>query len=331
MKKNSMIDVLIVMFCCYFKPSIYAQSSQTPEQILEQTSSNYVQFTTYQDQGWAEKVIKGNNGDSYVSTTTFSTFIKRPDKLRREWRDSRFTEQGRSVMTSSLQRIDIFLAWTNHYARMDNSAGSWGTVFGVSGDQTYTVPSIMEIGHYAQAAPRSGFLSHLRELRLLESQEFEGVLCYVIAGKLHDYDHRVWIGANDHLIRQIEEHVQSLNKIRDRINKEMGAEQKQDKDWFSKLFPSDSTDRSLTRREIYREIKINQQINDEVFQFTPPPGAKFVEEDNLIDRKDSFRAAIPDRIKKWLWIPLMFLILSFGVVCLVIWAILRKNVAKPKN
>jgi hypothetical protein len=91
------------------------------------------------------------------------------------------------------------------------------------------------------------------------------------------------------------------------------------------------SDRSLTHREIYREIKINQQINDEVFQFTPPPGAKFVEEDNLIDRKDSFRAAIPDRIKRWLWILLLFLILSFGVVCLVIWAILRKNVAKPKN
>jgi len=331
-KKNSTIGLLFVMFCCYGPLSIYAQSSQTPEQILEQTFSDYAKFTTYQDQGWAEKVSKGNNGDSHVSTTTFSTFIKRLDKLRREWRESSFTEQGSSVMTSSLQGIDIFLAWTNHYTRMDNSAGSWGRVFGVSGDMTYTIPSIMEIGYYAQVAPRSSFLAHLRELRPLELQEFEGVLCYVIAGKLlADYDYRVWIGANDHLIRQIERHVQSLNKTIDRINEEMGAEQKQDKDWFSKLFPSDLSYRSLTRREIYREIKINQQINDEVFQFTPPPGAKFVEEDNLSGGKDGFWAAIPDRIKRRLWIPLLFLILSFGAVCLVIWAILRKNVAKPKN
>ena len=319
------------MFCCHGQLSIFAQSLQTPEQILEQTSSNYAQFTTYQDQGRAETVVKENNGGSYVSTTTFSTFVKKPDKLRIEWRDSRFTEQGRSVMTSSLQGIDIFLAWTNHYTRMDNSAGSWGTVYGVSGGQTYTVPTIMEIGHYAQAAPRSGFLAHLRELRPLESQEFEGVLCYVITGKLYGYDYRVWIGANDHLIRQIERRVQSLNKTINRINKEIGAEQKQDKDWFSKLFPSDSTDRSLSFREIYREIKINQQINDEVFQFTPPPGATFVEQDNLVGQKDSFRAAIPDRIKRWLWVPFLFLILSFGAACLVIWAILRKKVAKPQT
>jgi hypothetical protein len=68
--------------------------------------------------------------------------------------------------------------------------------------------------------------------------------------------------------------------------------------WFemAHVVKKNSTDHSLTRREIYREIKINRQINDEVFQFTPPPGAKFVEREDLI----SFRAVISDRIKRWL-------------------------------
>jgi hypothetical protein len=324
MKKYSIISSLFALCCCYGPLSIYAQSSQTPEQILEQTFSAYAQFTAYQDQGSVEKVVKGNKGDSHISTTTFSTFIKRPDKLRREWRDSGFAEQRLSVMTSSLQGIDLFLAWRNRYTRMDNSAGSWGTVFGVWGNQTYTVPSLMKIGYAEGDDPGSPILSSLRELRLLESQEIEGALCHVIAGKwFYDTDYRFWIGVNDHLLRQIERHVQSLNKV----NERMAPEQKQDKGWLSKLFPPESTDYSLSYREIYREIKINQQINDEVFQFTPPPGAVFVQEDNLVG---GFWAAIPDRIKRWLWIPLGFLILSFGVVCWVIWAIRRKKVAGPK-
>jgi len=320
MKNNSIIGVLIVMFCCCVKPSICAQSLLTPEQILERTFSNYAQLVTYQDQGWAEKVVKGNNGGSYISTTTSSTIIKRPDNLTIEWHDSSFAEQGRSVLTSNLQGINLFLAWTNRYTRMDSSAGSWGTVFGVSGDQTYIVPSLMEIG-YARINPGPEMLASLRELRLLESQEVEGELCYVIAGKLHTYvDYRLWISVNDHLIRKIEEHVQSLNKI----NKKIAPEQKRDKDWLSRLFPPDSTDYSLSSRKVFREIKINQQINDEVFQFTPPPGAKFVEREDLIGGQDGFRAAIPDRIKRWLWIPLVFLILSFAAVCWVIGAVLRK-------
>jgi hypothetical protein len=330
MKKNSIISSLFALCCCYGPPSIYAQSSQTPEQILEQTFRSYAQLTTYQDQGSAETVVKRNNRNSRISTTTFSTFIRRPDKLRREWRDSSFAEQRRSVMTSSLQGIDIFLAWRNRYTRMDNSPGSWGRVFGVWGNQTITVPSIMRIGHAETNDPGSTFLSSLRELRLLESQEFEGELCYVIAGKLIDADYRIWIGMNDHLIRQIEEHIQSLNKVIERIERET-PEQKQDEDWLSKLFPPDSTDRSLSHREIYREIKINQQINDEVFQFTPPPGAKFVEEGNLSGGRDSFWAAIPNSIKRELRISLVFLILSFVAVSLVIWAILKKKVAGPKN
>jgi hypothetical protein len=331
MKKNSKIILLFVMFCLYLPPSVHAQSLQTPEQIIEQTVSAYTQLVTYQDQGWAERVVKRYNRNSRISTTTFSTFIRRPDKLRREWRDSSFAEQRRSVMTSSLQGIDIFLAWRNRYTRMDNSPGSWGRVFGVWGDQTITVPSIMRIGHAETNDPGSTLLSSLRELRLLESQEFEGELCYVIAGKLiTDADYRIWIGMNDHLIRQIEEHIQSLNKVIERIER-IAPEQKQDEDWLSKLFPPDSTDRSLSSREIYREIKINQQINDEVFQFTPPPGAKFVEEDNLSGGRDSFWAAIPNSIKRELRISLVFLILSFVVVSLVIWAILKKRVAGPKN
>ena len=102
-KKNSTIGLLFAMFCCYGPLSIYAQSSQTPERILERTFSNYAQLVTYQDQGWAEKVVKGNNGGSYISTTTSSTIIKRPDNLRVEWHDSSFAEQRRSVLLSNLQ------------------------------------------------------------------------------------------------------------------------------------------------------------------------------------------------------------------------------------
>jgi outer membrane lipoprotein-sorting protein len=327
MKKISIVSLLFVMLYLYASLSTYAQSLRTPEQILEQTSSSYRQLFTYQDEGWAEKVVKGSDGSSHISTTTFSTFIQRPDKLRRDWHDSSFAEQGRSALTSNRQGINLFLAWKNRYTEMDSSAGSWGKVFGVSGDQTYIVPSIMEFG-YAQTTPGPNILASLRELRLLASQEFEGALCYVIAGKLYtDVNYRLWIGVNDHLLRQIEQHVQSLNKV----NEKMAAGQKQDKGWFSRLPLSDSTDHSISFREIYREIKINQQINEEVFQLRPPPGAKFVEQDSLFGEKDSFRAVIPDGIKRWLWIPLVLLILSFGAMCRVIWVIRRKKVADLKN
>lgn len=326
MKKHPIISLLFVMFCCHVPLSTYAQSLQTPEQIFEQTFSSYAQLMTYQDRGWAEEVFKRSDSSLNISTTTFSTFIKRPDKLRMEWHDSRFAEQRRSVLTSDLQGINLFLAWRNRYTWMDSSGGNWGTAFGVSGKQTYTVPAIMEVG-YTQNLPGTNNLASLRELRLLESQEFEGELCYVIAGKWHaDIDYRIWIGVNDHLIRQIEKHIQSFNKL----NKEFGGEQKQDGDRPSKLFPTDSTDSSLSFREIYREIKINQPINDEVFQFSPPPGAKFVEPDNLSGSKDSFWNAYSDKPKRWFWVPLIFLILFFGVVGWIIRGALRKKIADPK-
>lgn len=311
--------VRFLLFNLFFVNSpVNAQDLPAPEIILGQVLNTYAKFTTYQDRSWAEKAVS-STGYLQVSSTRYSTFIRKPDNLRIEWRESKlYGPNDYSFLTRDQQRINVFLAWCNRYVKMDDSAGSWGTVFGNTGEVSFIVPSMMKIG-LASNTPEQ-----LQNLRLLPSQELEGVVCYILTGKDTDMlaYYRLWIGVNDYLLRQVEYQIKSLNKA----NQQIGAEQKRERSWLSTLFGSNATDYSLSFREIYRDIRVNQPIADQIFRFIPPPDAKLVRPDNFFDEKDIIWASIPDSIKKKLWIPVTLLLLSFGVLVWVVLATWKKRV-----
>lgn len=306
---NSKSGVFSGLLLCVFlllTKSITAQLPTSNQQILKQTINIYTSLSTYQDHGLAEKAVKDHTGASYISTTNFSTFISRPRKLRLEWTDSRFPTYGQSFLTYNQQQIGLFLAWRNQHVLMDDSDRNWGIIFGISGEQSYAIPSLMSIG-YASSA-----LERLQNLQLISIQDFEGTLCYVLTGQdvSINADYELWIGRNDYLLRRVEYKIKSVNNT-----------QQQQK---AKTTPDNY---SISFKEIFRDIKINQPIAEEAFQFQPPKQSLFVRPDDLISQNNSNWVEIYKRIKNLGILKLAIIVLFLSTIYWIIFAIRRNRLS----
>jgi outer membrane lipoprotein-sorting protein len=266
--KNFKFELFILMLLCSLAASPErpgsAQETSKAEALVKKTINAYRELTSYQDTGTLE--VTTNLGATQRTTAKPISFsFKRPDFLRFEWMESTLSEaQGSGVLTTGKKKTSFYLGILNQYTNsLDLSAGL-GAATGASSGLVFTLPSLLLKD--IPVAP----IEQLTNLRLLQSEVVADTQCYVITGELRTgVGYKLWVGYNDFLIRQIEQVIQpDLEAIKELelASKEAGV----------KLAPetlASLQNGTFITRETHREIKINHQIADAVFQFTPPRGA----------------------------------------------------------
>lgn len=205
----------------------------TPEAILKRMARAYAQCTSYQDTGVVETTYHEATSGR-IEKMPFKTYFKRPNLLRFEWTDYNPWKEGRTSVVWSNGK-EVFIYWEpDRYEREETLGGGIAGATGVSGGAAHTVPRMLleEI---------SGFtLTELTNLSLAPDEEFEGESCYHIKGKHPLGDpYEVWIGKRDFLLRK----VRSQSK-------------------YDNYY--------TVQEEIHRNIRINQSVASEVFNFKPP-------------------------------------------------------------
>jgi hypothetical protein len=163
----------------------------------------------------------------------------------------------------------------------------------------------------------------------LPLNNFKDQLRSTVTGKSGETSirYKLWIGMQDYLLRQLEYHIPSLNEVNRRI-KEL---HKQSGGTFPELPDFDSEDQSVFFQEVHQNIRINLPLTDEVFKFTPPPGAKFVDQGSLLDLRSDFWETIKNVGAKWFWLFLMILILFLSIVCWAVFSVRRVGLSTSRK
>jgi len=163
-----------------------------------------------------------------------------------------------------------YLRSVNQYKKDVNLNMGIVAATGISGGASYTIPSLM-----LENSPGS-VIAALSNLALLPQEDFEGTQCYVITGKNPmGLDYKLWIGVNDYLFRKCEWTVKSYQEARKQFESTLKTKTIEDRAKLPDL--SAMPDHSSVTQEIHRSIKVNETISDSTFKFTPPGGARLVE------------------------------------------------------
>ncbi|HTS18760.1 MAG TPA: hypothetical protein VMP11_14395 [Verrucomicrobiae bacterium] len=235
-----------LILCAFGTTAALADNpAPTAQQVLSQMGMTYRNCSCYEDSGVVETVFTSSSR-VWTNTKPFEIHFRRPALFRFEFTSQHFPNSptNRYVLWSDGTQTHAYWQSANSYwAEASLSKGLAGAT-GVSGGSARTIPSLLS------DALGGIKLTDLENLALRPEEALEGVDCYVVTG---DYPPPVasrscalWIGKKDFLLRQKKEQLQ---------------------------LPDGTVTAS---EEIHRLIKMNRDIPDAAFSFTPPAEAKSV-------------------------------------------------------
>jgi outer membrane lipoprotein-sorting protein len=243
----------------------FGQSGLSPESILQKMDKAYSELTSYQDTGVITNAMD-RPGSRMTMNKDFAIWFRRPELLRVDWTSAMFAgTEVRHVLWNNGKDTYVYSDGRNQYKRISSLGRGISSQAGVSGLATVTVPSRL-IGDRHK--------KQFTDTKLLGDEEFEGTRCFVISCKNQaGYDCKLWIGENDFLLRKFEYEIKSIKKVL----KDIQDLRKEGKTKSSMPDPAKMPDYSSVSTEIHRNIKINEQIADSIFNFSPPEDARLVE------------------------------------------------------
>lgn len=225
-----------------------------PKAIIARMAQKYGTLSSYEDIGLVVNTTDRDTGGS-IEKKPFKIFFTRPNLFRFEWIDYFPWKEGRLYMIWSNGKGAFSYSQPDDYEQEESLEMAIAGATGISRGAAYTIPTML-------TNQTSGFtFSDLDKLTLVNEEIFEGELCYHLQGfnrskELHD----LWIGKKDYLLR----------KSRDESKHEAET-------WISE--------------EIHRNIKVNQPISGNVFDYKPPIALSSPEEQQR--RDNSLSSAEP--------------------------------------
>jgi RNA polymerase sigma factor (sigma-70 family) len=176
-------------------------TAKNAEQILQKMAAAYAALYSYQDSG--EVSEKNTDGKSHQKVT-FRTFFRRSDQFRFDWihtRSSFIVTQWTARIWTEGKRA--FFSWSlePNSVRQFNLDSAILVHTGVSLGSSVHVPCFfLDDKDRARIFSLAGLQAPL----LVEEEEVEGTLCYVIKGQHpNSSPYELWIGENDFLLRKI--------------------------------------------------------------------------------------------------------------------------------
>jgi len=201
-----------------------------PETILKQAAARYTKYSSYQDVG---VVITSRSKDRGIEEKPFKLYFSRPNRFRFEWLDYYLPNERTNVVWCDGQNTYTYFGPDRFEKKASIELGV-AAATGISSGAAATIPTLLmpEIA--------DSLLHDLTNLELLGVETFEGELCYRIKGAYSDGDtSEVWISQRDFLVRKL-------------------------------ITYTSFDDYSTVEEEIHRDIKINQPIAKDMFDFKPP-------------------------------------------------------------
>jgi outer membrane lipoprotein-sorting protein len=225
-----------------------------PKAIIARMTQRYGTVSSYEDIGVVVNTTERDSGGS-IEKKPFKIFFTRPNLFRFEWIDYFPWKEGRLYMIWSNGKGAFSYSQPDEYEQEESLEMAIAGATGISSGAAYTIPTML-------TDDASGFtFSDLEKLTLVNEEIFEGELCYHLRGfdrskELHD----LWISKKNYLLR-----------------KSRGESKHEDETWISE--------------EIHRNIKIDQPISGNIFDYKPPIALTSPEEqqrrDNLLSSQET--------------------------------------------
>jgi len=221
-----------LVLCCY--SGIRGQVRESdPQKIIKKAVKIYASYSSYQDAGVVATIYKEPTGRRIENQPFKLYFSREPSRFRAEWLDYDLQEQKQNVLWCDGQAT-YFYSEPDRYVKKESLDLGIAATTGVSSGATATIP------HLLMPETGTSSLLALRDLKLLGEETVEKELCYRIKASNSDGDiTEVWISKLDFSVRKVTTYA------------------------FFKDF-------STIAEEIHRDIKINQPIPSEHFEFRPP-------------------------------------------------------------
>jgi hypothetical protein len=215
-------------------------SSDPAAELMQRVVRTYAALTSYQDEGVVLSYWVDKPGPDELH---FNTYFRKPADFRFEWVSHhpypplRHVTHKTVVWSNGQGTFSYWDAQPGIETHHDLGEGI-AAATGVSGGAITSIPGLI----FGEDTVLWS-LESLRDLSLLEEEEFEGTLCLRLRGTHRGHATDLWIGKDDLLIRRT-------------VN----------------THPPDYIDGKLPKsEEIRRNVQFDQRLGDETFEFTPPP------------------------------------------------------------
>jgi outer membrane lipoprotein-sorting protein len=198
--------------------------------FIEKIILKYSNLDSYQDSGYVlEKVIYDTKEAQIYKP--FKIYFLKPDKLRIEWKAQLFPNSPHIQCVLWTKKNETFTYWeTGKFEKMKDLRDGIYANAGISSSITATIPCLL-----TGIEPLTFDLKKITKVLSSEEEEFDNTLCIYL--KVKDKDEKIWeiwVGKEDFLLR----------KIRRTLIKGVAE-------------------------EVHQNIKINEEINPEIFDFEP--------------------------------------------------------------
>lgn len=231
--KNFTMSYALIMLLICSSNGASQTKSLTPQAIIKKMAAQYANASSYQDSGVVEDV-KGEGTNQHDTIIKFKTYFSRPHFFRFEWTDRSIvtSEERLSVVWNNGKETYGYYSWDDPpVEKKENLSLGIAGATGVSRSSAHLIPALL-------IEEVGGFrLTETSNLSLLGEEIFEGEDCYIVRG-FHPYNFPIdmWISKRDFLLRKVKE-------------------------------PNDD---GTYKVDIRRDIKLNEKIAAEMFNYTPP-------------------------------------------------------------
>lgn len=264
MKKTSCFVALVIAILLYACNRPLGNTPEPdPHKILKEMILLYANAESYQDNGTVTVVsgdptfLAGSDNARFENASsqnndivTFRFYFARPGMFRFEWENSFLPVSRTSVVWSDGKQA---YGWLPMMPAKDgrftlyNAMDLKGNVVQstrLSAGAIFSVPSLLD--RDIAYSTFADMLISMKAVRLLREEPFDGEICYVIEGRISDVPKLLWVGKESRLLRKTRTSYSS-NSFHDKMAKKSGD--------------------TLIAEEIHRNIKINERIPKEVFNY----------------------------------------------------------------
>jgi hypothetical protein len=225
-----------------------------PESILKSVREKYLSLKSYADEG----VVGTSKGKRSLE---FKTYFASPLKVRFEWRTS-FPPTENAIWTNGTESHSWFMGKLELLPEFSSG------IAGATGVSSASVVMILKLLLPDCIEVRSAWYD-MQDMNM-DEEPVDALMCYHIIGTDRKTDDtEAWISKDDFLVRRLRRRTEISQEESER----MLAEARKHLEDIG-LPQGDLPVRSIPAQKFtdeynYREVKINQPIADEIFEFDP--------------------------------------------------------------